>query len=293
MNDAISAIERAEKNPGHESALVDRMFLPLNALVQQKAAKHYSSVLAVVQNLAAAGYLSPRQKVAFLDVAELLLESDDMVLIKVIQVLLIVITRDTVGLPPMASKVLEFCLKAFSNHDSIIKNNVLAVLRQVHSLLFEQYSHRQTKELEDVCHEQLDLLISVASSKPLNLKCLGIDMVTLILVEARKVLRSSKRITRLLKKSYVPVLESCLGSDAGPFAVVVRSVKSITQLLVTLQSCYDSYQSVLALANSQHSWQRYLALESFCTLFSDYHQLQLLNDAVNFANNSPVLFQNT
>eukprot|EP00826_Nyctotherus_ovalis_P063113 TRINITY_DN9227_c0_g1_i1.p1 TRINITY_DN9227_c0_g1~~TRINITY_DN9227_c0_g1_i1.p1 ORF type:complete len:270 (+),score=58.89 TRINITY_DN9227_c0_g1_i1:304-1113(+) len=269
------------------------MLLPLNTLMQQKAAKHYSSVLAVVQNLAAAGYLSLHQKLAFLDTAELLLDSDEMVLIKVIQVLLIVITHDTVGSPPMASKVLGFCLKAFSNHDSIIKNNVLAVLRQVHSLLFEQYSHYQTKELEDVCHEQLDLLISVANNKLLSLKCLGIDMVTLILVEARKVLRSSKRITELLKKSYVPQLESCLSSDAGSFAVVTRGVKSMTQLLATLQSCYDTYHSVLALANSQHSWQRYLALESFCTLFSDYHQLQLLNDAVNFANNSPVLFKAT
>jgi len=287
----VSSIEGVGKEPGHEASQVDKMLLPLNTIVQQKLTKHYSSVLGIFQSLAASGYLSFYQVIGFLDIADLLLDSDDMILIKLIQVLLIVTTRESLSAQPMANKVLAFSLKVFSTREPIIKNNILAVLRQLHSLLFEQYTQHQTKNLEDICYEQLNQLITIVGdkSKPMNIKCLGIDLITLILVEARKVLKSSKQLNKLLRKDYVPLLENYLINEAGTFVVLMRSIKSVTQLLITLQSSYDVLQPVLNLANSSHSWQRYLALESFCTLFSDYRQIQLLNDAIRLSTNLPVL----
>ena len=274
---------------------------PLDLLVLQKITKSYQSVLSIFQVLAAAGLLSFPQKISFLDTALKLLESgDDMVPIKVVQVLLIVITRGDVVKPPMAHNVLTLCLKAFASKSQIIKNNVFAVLRQMYALLFEQYAaeskaniegNLEGTELHNVCYEQLEQLIEVAGEKykHTSFKGLGMDIITVILADTQGVLSKSPKIVELFEKNYTPCLKNYLVSEINSFPMITRAVKSATQLVLTMQISYNLLQPILLIANFPHSWHRYLALESFCTVFSEYKQIQLMHSMLNNVTNMRVM----
>ena len=108
MNDAISAIQAAEKEQTIEvpGATVELMVKPLEMLINGKNTKAYPSLLAVFQVLAAANLLSFEHKVTFLDLAMKLLDSgDDMIPIKVVQILLIMLTKGDIVRAPLATKV--------------------------------------------------------------------------------------------------------------------------------------------------------------------------------------------
>ena len=76
-------------------------------LIQGKNTKAYHSLLSIYQVLSAANLLAFTHKVSFLDLSLKLLDSsDDMIPIKVVQILLIMITRDEVIKPTFASKVI-------------------------------------------------------------------------------------------------------------------------------------------------------------------------------------------
>ncbi len=82
------------------------MVKPLELVLQGKSAKATQPALSVIQVLAAGNMLSLAHKVSFLELAVKLLDSsDDMVPIKVIQILLIMLTRQDVVRPPLADRV--------------------------------------------------------------------------------------------------------------------------------------------------------------------------------------------
>jgi len=310
LNDATNAIQVIEKDITKEVApsIVESMVKPLELLIQQKSSKSYQSVLSIFQVLAAAGLLTFSQKISFLDSAHILLDSgDDMVPIKVVQVLLIMIIRGDIVKHPMANKILALCMKAFGSKSQIIKNNVFAVLRQMYSLLFDQYSNEckalitankkveliETTELHKVCYEQIEQLIQISGEKYkyISFKGLGMDILTVILAESQGILTNSQQIVSLFEKSYMPVLTNYLMTETMNFPIITRAVKSSTQVILTLQVAYNLLQPILQIASSTHSWHRYLALESFCTLFSEYKQIQFMHSMINNVTNMRVFFE--
>ena len=83
-----------------------------------------------------------------------------MVIIKVMQVMLIIVTSKDIS-EILANEVLKLCMKEFKSKNLNIKNNAIAVLRQMYSLLFQEYSEKlsnpeEIKEgnLEKTCCEQ-------------------------------------------------------------------------------------------------------------------------------------------
>lgn len=285
-------LERAEKSAALEIHSVEQLVSPLDLLVKQKVAKAYSSVLSVFQTLAASGYLSFAQKLLFLDTASKLMEaSDEMVPIRILQVLLILITRSDVGRPPMAIKILQLCLKAFGCKNTSVKSNVFAVLRQLSTLLFEEYGKTLDDGLQKVCYDVLDQLIIAAGDKykQLRFKCLAMDMLTVILAECRETLRRSSQITELIENAYTPWLRNYLVHETESYPVISRVMKSATQLMLALRGSYILLQPVLAMTASAYSWHRYLALESFRALFGDHRQIQSMYATTNEATGQPVL----
>ncbi len=90
--------------------MVETLVKPLEQLMQAESSKGYVSILTIFQVLAAAGQLSLANKVSFLDLALHMLDSsDDMIPIKVVQILLIMLTRADVARPPLATKVRTRC----------------------------------------------------------------------------------------------------------------------------------------------------------------------------------------
>ncbi len=177
----------------------------------------------------------------------------------------------------------------------------------MYSLLFERYatdhkaSQDDTKEHEQpafeeseihkVCAEQIEQLIALAGDKYkyTNFKGLGMDLLTVILAETQGQLSSSPRIAELLEKSYAPFLKNYLANEINSFPLITRAVKSATQLILTLQTSYNLVHPILAISASSHSWHRYLALESFCTLFGEYRQIQLMHGMINNVTNMRVI----
>ena len=175
---------------------------------------------------------------------------------------------------------------------------MFAVLRQTYSLLFEQYVADRSKlqarieesEIHKVCVEQIEQLIAIAGEqyKYTNFKGLGMDLLTVILAETQGQLANSPRIVELFEKTYSPYLKNYMVNETGSFPLITRAVKSATQLILTLQTSYSLVHPILALSGSTYSWQRYLALEAFCTLFAEYRQIQHMHGMINNVSNMRV-----
>jgi len=284
-------LERVEKSGGQEVVLVEQLVNPLDLLVKQKVSKAYSSLLSIFQSLAGAGSLSFNHKLLFLDIALKLIDSDnEMIPIRILQVLLILTTRDDVGRPPMANKILQLCLKAFTSKNPSIKSNVFVLLRQMTTLLFGEYS--KDNNLQNVCFDIIDQLIIVAGDKykQIRFKCLSMDLLTVILAEGKETLRKSVQIVELLENAYTPWLKNYLVHEIESYPVVFRVVKSVTQLMLTVRKSYILIQPMIAMASSMHSWHRYLVLESFCALFGNYEQILLISTITNEITNQSVIF---
>eukprot|EP00826_Nyctotherus_ovalis_P062140 TRINITY_DN8937_c0_g1_i8.p1 TRINITY_DN8937_c0_g1~~TRINITY_DN8937_c0_g1_i8.p1 ORF type:complete len:108 (+),score=32.04 TRINITY_DN8937_c0_g1_i8:23-325(+) len=66
---------------------------------------------------------------------ELLNSEDDMIPIKILQIVLIMTNHEDILKPPMATKVVHLCLKAFNNNSQIIRGNVFTILKQMYTCL--------------------------------------------------------------------------------------------------------------------------------------------------------------
>eukprot|EP00826_Nyctotherus_ovalis_P011238 TRINITY_DN12937_c0_g2_i1.p1 TRINITY_DN12937_c0_g2~~TRINITY_DN12937_c0_g2_i1.p1 ORF type:complete len:331 (-),score=51.04 TRINITY_DN12937_c0_g2_i1:402-1394(-) len=266
----------------------NQLIEPLSLLVQSRFTKTYQDVLAIFQSLAASNLLSLESKIKFTDLAEKMTEAGEMAIIKIIQILLIIITYDDIATSTLAEKTFAFSMHVFSSKSSIIRNNIIALLRQMYDLLFGQYNKKleateeeKSTELDDICYKQIELLISITGDKykQINYKCLGMDILTLIFTDSS--LRKCRRVTELIEKTYVPLLSEYLGNQVSAYQVLARAVKAATQVMLTFRTAYTLIQPMLVLTGSQYNWQRYLALEAFCVLFRDCEQLRYVNLMVN------------
>lgn len=242
-------------------------------------------------------------KMAFLEVAGKLVDTgDEMVAVKIVQILLLIINREDICKSPFADNILSLSLKAFGNKNPLVRNNILAVLRELYHLLFELYSNEihsqaievfQQSELHQICYSQMKQLIEIAGGKYKDaaFKGMGMDIITVVLTEAPLV--KDSLMSSLMQKAYAFTLSGYLINEIDNFGVIVRAVKSIAQLILRLRHSYMLLQPMLILANSERSWQRYLALEVFCTLFTDYKQIQNLNLRVNEQKHTRVILQAT
>ena len=101
-------VQNADKEQPKEipSTTVEVLVKPLEMLIQGKNSKAYHSLLSIFQVLAAANLLTFAHKISLLELSLKLLDSsDDMIPIKVVQILLIMITRNDVVKEPLANKV--------------------------------------------------------------------------------------------------------------------------------------------------------------------------------------------
>ncbi len=153
----------------------------------------------------------------------------------------------------------------------------------------EKAARFEEGEIHKVCVDQIQQLIALSGEKykHTNFKGLGMDLLTVILAETQGQLVASPQIVELFEKSYAPQLKSYLSPETA-FPLITRAVKSATQLVLALQTSYGLIHPVIALAGSSHSWQRYLALESFCSIFSEYKQIQLMHGMINNVTNMRV-----
>lgn len=279
--------------------LIETMVKPLEMLIQAKLYKGYTSALSLYQVMAAANLLCFEHKITFLDNSLKLLDSsDDMIPIKVIQILHIMLTHSDVTKAPLSSMVLTLCLKAFESRSQIIKNSVFAVLSQLYSLLFEEYANlckgkkieAQLAKVQEVCAEQIERLIELTGEKHKNLvfQSLGMDILTIILASSHGNIVGSQVLMDLLGKSYCSHLINTIQLEANNYPLLVRAVKSATQLMLTLQTSYNLLQPILQISSSIQPWHRYLALECFSSLFGEYKQIQLMHGMVNNVTNMRV-----
>ena len=188
MTETFSVLNFIEGVPNDniEDSTIKQLIEPLNLLIQKKVSRCYLSVLSIFQTLFASSLLLFEQKIAFLELSLILLKTkDDMILIKIMQILLIMMDRSDIVKLPMANNILALSLKSFSIKNQMIKNNVFAVLGQMYSLLFEEYAIeaqrgniREESKLHKVCYEQLEKVVSITNSKTkhTNLKGLGMDI---------------------------------------------------------------------------------------------------------------------
>jgi hypothetical protein len=233
------------------------------------------------------GSLMLTHKLSFIEIANKLVDTEDeMTIIKIIQILLIIINRNDTSKPPFADHLLSLCLKAFINKSQLIRNNILAVLRELYHLLFELLTkeinaQEVNSELHHACYNQLKQLIEIAGGKYKDtaFKGLGMDIITVILTECPLI--NDAAISSLIQKAYAFTLSGCLVNELDNYPLTIRAVKSVVQIIVTLKHSYTLLQPILLLANSENSWQRYLALEAFCSIFTDYKQIQNMNLLVN------------
>jgi len=233
------------------------------------------------------GSLVLAQKLTFLEIGSKLVDTgDEMTIIKIIQILLIIINRNDASKPPFADHLLSLCLKVFVNKSQLIRNNILAVLRELYHLLFELFAkeinaQQVSSELHQVCYNQLKQLIEITGGKykDITFKGLGMDIITIILIECPLI--NDAQISSLIQKAYVFSLSGFLISELDNYPLIIRAVKSATQIMLTLRHSYILLQAILLLVNSEDAWKRYLALEVFCSLFTNYRQIQNMNSLVN------------
>jgi hypothetical protein len=273
---------------------MEALIKPLSLLIQNKLSKTYQDILAIFQILAASNLLSIDNKLLFIKLADKLIEAGDMILIRIIQILLLIISYEDIGKSILAEDTLNLSLHLFSNKSSLIRNNIIALLSQMYSLLFEKYNevlnkYEEVEKLNKVCYRQVEMLIEVAGDKykQMNVKCLGIDLLSLIF--AKPNLKKSKEIVELVEKAYVPCLNNYLTSQTNSYQILTRSIKSAVHVMLTFQISYILLQPILALTDSLYNWHRYLALEAFCILFKDYNQLRFINLMVNDSTQTRVL----
>lgn len=105
-------MQTAEKEQPKEipQTTVELLIKPVEQLLQAKNSRAFQPALSIVQVLSAANLLAFPHKVTFAESAAKLLDvSDDMIPIKVIQILLIMLTKQDVGKYPLANKVRAKC----------------------------------------------------------------------------------------------------------------------------------------------------------------------------------------
>ena len=282
---------------------IDKLLEPIDLIIQQKILKAYYIVLSILQALAVADLLSLAQKLVFINMARRIVDSnEEMMMIKVIQILLIAINRLHVTKIPFANKVLELSLKLFAHKSNFVKNNIFVVLRQMYSLLFEQYVSKlktqtpdnpervENSELHKICYDQLKQLIALNSDKSnqISFKGLGMDMVSLILSEYSLI--GSAQILELIEKLYTPCLNIYFSTEMDNYSIITRTVKSAVQVVSTLEISYNLLQPIIYLTKKEYTWQWYLALEAFNTILSKPKQLQNMNSFTNDITNTKVTF---
>lgn len=188
------------------------------------------------------------------------------------------------------------CLKAFASKSQNIKNTIFAVLRQMYSLLFDAYikqcsSHQINEELQKICFEQLERLVEITGEKykQINFRGLGMDMLTVILEETKGYFIANQSFIHLFETSYVHNLNSYFRDNITSVPLVVRAVKAATQLILDVETAYVLLQPILEISRTPHSWHRYLALECFCSLFSEQKQVQRMHEMANNMANTRVI----
>jgi len=272
---------------------IKQLIEPLTLLIQNKLTKTYQDILAIFQILAASNLLSLDHKLQFIGLAEKILEAGDMIMIRIVQILLLIITYEDIGKTTLAENTLNLSLRLFNNKSSLIKSNIIALLSQMYNLLFEKYDEILNKdedidELNKICYKQIEMLIIVAKHKQRNYKCLGIDLLSLIFTKSS--LKKSKEIVELVEKTYVPLLSDYLTDQTDFYPMLTRLIKSAVHVMLTFHISYTLLLPILALTKSMHNWHRYLALEAFCVLFKDYNQLRFINLMVNETTHTRVTF---
>lgn len=251
-------------------------------------------MLGIYQTLAAEKMLAFEQKTDFLQMASRLVECNvEMVLIKVLQVLLLITTREDIIKPPLASHTFSLCLSMLSSRSAVIRSSVFAVLQQTYSQLFGRHGDSlqelDVEGLHNVCYEQLQKLATLLRSKDCGLKYLGMDLLAMAFCETKVELVNTPRMTRLLEKECIAYLKNCLRTEVNSFATITKVIRCSTQLILSLRISYDLLQHILILADSVHLWQQYLALESFSILLNRPKQIEAMNSIRNSYSNSMVL----
>jgi len=271
---------------------IDEILKPLNEFAKGKEPKVNHLILGIYQGLAADKALTFTQKLSFLGLASQLTESnDEMTLIKILQILLLIITREDIIRAPMAKETSALCLHLLNDKSQVVKNNVFAVLQQMYSLLFGKCAEAckekaSIEELHKVCYEELKKLTLLLEDD--SLKYLGMDILTMIFAKTKLELLNTPRMIKLLENQCISKLKSFLKTGVNSFTSIIRTIKCSTQLMLSLNTYYDLLQHILILADSTHLWQQYLALESFSILFAQPRQLVLMSNMINDCSDSMV-----
>ena len=290
-----------------DASTVQLMLKPLEMLLAAKYEKSYTHVLSIIQVLSAANLLQHDKKLTLLDQFLKLFDSyDDMIPIKILQILMIMITAEDVVQTTFSLKILNLSLKAFSSKSQVIKNTVFAVLRQLYSLLFNQYNKTviakgqnndsqeifELCELHQICAEQLEHLVQLAGEKfkYTNFKGLGLDLLSAIMSECKTSLAVSAVIKGLFEVKLTNILVLYLKNETNSFPIIIRTVKCATHLMLSTKQSYNLVNLIITLSTSPHSYLRYLSLEAFSMLLNDYTQIQVMHDQTNSITNMKVKF---
>lgn len=275
---------------------LDSLIKPLEMIFASNLTKFYPVTLSIIQIFAGSSLMSFERKISFIDHSIKLLDTAiDMIPIKILQILLMSLSRSDIRKFPFASKISGLCLKAFSSKNQNIKNTVFAVMRQMYSLLFEEYINECKElhvgeELQKICLEQIEQLVELTGDKykQLNFKGLGMDMLTIILAETKGFFNANPSVVHLFENSYVYNLSTYFLGDITSVPLILRAIKASTQLILDAETGYTLIYPILKMSESEITWHRYLVLESICTLFSDRKQVQHLHETINENTNTSV-----
>ncbi len=265
-------------------------------------------MLAIVQTLASENQLAPDQKLAFIQhFARVIDPADDKNSIKILQILLILISSETVSHAALCSTVLSLCIKAFASKNALVRGTVLAVLQRQEYIMFSLFNAQaetyppgfEASELHKIALEQLEELVAICGDKYkfLNHKGMGMDLLSTVLSESGRNFHKDPRIVELFSTRLFPVLQGYLGTPTlnPPYAfpMYTRAAKLSVQIILSFKAFYGLLSPLMSSTSSLYvwvqPWLRYLALESFCAVLSGKGQIRAMHVAVSSETHRKVL----